>query len=290
VKTFSSGYQQHLDGESTTLAFALRIERKDGQVFGFTSATASVTIDGEDYDATQGLDVSALVATSGLAVDNIELRTGDDGSLFTRADVLGGRWQNADFLIFRYNWAQDPVTDTEPLMAGVIGDVRLMRGEVVAEFRGLQQYLQQPLGSVSTRTCRARFADFPEPVPGNLCRLNASDYSVAGEVTDVISRGQFETDLSEADDYFGEGVLTWTTGSNAGLSSKIKAHEQSDGKIVLLTPMPTNVEVGDAFTALAGCRKRLADCRDKWNNVLNFQGEPHRPLIDELTRNPKVQA
>ena len=44
------------------------------------------------------------------------------------------------------------------------------------------------------------------------------------------------------------------------------------------------IAIGDAFTAVAGCQKRHdVDCRDKFGNLLNFQGEPHLPGIDALT-------
>jgi hypothetical protein len=47
--------------------------------------------------------------------------------------------------------------------------------------------------------------------------------------------------------------------------------------------MPFEVVVGDAYSLLPGCRKRLAeDCRDKFNNVVNFRGFPHVPGINRL--------
>jgi hypothetical protein len=48
-------------------------------------------------------------------------------------------------------------------------------------------------------------------------------------------------------------------------------------------PMVLNIQVGDTFTALRGCRKRLSDCVARANAV-NFQGEPHRPTVDDITR------
>ena len=36
-------------------------------------------------------------------------------------------------------------------------------------------------------------------------------------------------------------------------------------------------EVGDTFVLIPGCRRRLEDCRDKWNNVINFFGFPFIP-------------
>ena len=66
--------------------------------------------------------------------------------------------------------------------------------------------------------------------------------------------------LSQASDYFGEGEVEWLTGNNAGLFAKVKTHVNTSGAIfTLMQPMPATVQVGDTFTAIAGCRKRLLD-------------------------------
>jgi uncharacterized phage protein (TIGR02218 family) len=294
VKTLPVALAAHYDTGATTTAYGLKITRTDGDVFGFTSGASSAVIDSVTYDATQGLDITGIVTSAGFAVDNLELTTLDDGTLFTAPDVLGGRWQNAAFLIFRYNWAS--VADgTEPIIAGTIGNVTLRRGSIVAELRGLQQYLQQPIGNVTTRTCRARFADFPTPNQNNLCRLSASDYIDDGEVTAVASRQTFTTDLpgispEPAEDYYGEGILTWTSGANDGMRVKVKSYTVG-GVVGLMLPMPSDPVIGDTFSIIAGCRKRLTeDCRDKFDNVLNLQGEPHLPGVDELTAAPEVSV
>lgn len=294
MKTLPTALAAHYATGATTTAYGLRITRTDGDVFGFTSATESAVIDGVLYDATQGLDIGSIVTSAGFAVDNLELTTLDDGSLFTHSDVIGGRWQNAAFLIFRYNWASTS-DGTEPIMAGTVGNVELRRGSIVAELRGLQQYLQQPIGNVTTRTCRARFADFPAPNQNNLCRLTAANYTETGEVTAVTSRQTITVDFGSLsptlpNDWFGEGVLTWTSGTNEGLRVKVKSYTAA-GVIGLMLPLPTDPQVGDTFEVVAGCRKRLQeDCRDKFDNVLNFQGEPHLPGVDFLTANPDVSV
>lgn len=298
MKTVPANLVTHYVGRSLTVATAIRITRTDGSVFGYTSHDRDVTIDAVSYDAAQGFDASEIVSSAGYAVDNLEIRTLDDGTLFTRADVLGGRWNNAAFLIFRYNWAT-PADGVEYLMAGIFGEVRLRAGVVVVELRSLKQYLQQAVGNVTTKTCRARFADHPTPNGKNLCGLSPSDWLDTGTVTAVTSRSEFEIAAANADvdDYYGEGILTWTTGANAGLQQKVRTHgtgsDSSDGEaaFVLSLPMPADVEVGDEFEIMAGCRKRLTeDCRDKFDNVLNFQGEPHLPGLDALTAVPDAVA
>jgi hypothetical protein len=55
--------------------------------------------------------------------------------------------------------------------------------------------------------------------------------------------------------------------------------------------MPYAIQIGDTFSAVAGCQKRLAeDCGTKFSNVVNFGGEPHLPGIDALTSPPVVDV
>ena len=275
----------HYAGGATTTAYALKITRGDGQVYGFTSHDQDVTISAVLYEAGQGLDVTGIVTSAGFGVDNLELKTLDDGSLFTRAQVLGGLWQGAAFLCFRYNWAS-PSDGIEPLLAGTIGNVTLRDGSIVCELRGLQQYLQQSVGSISSKTCRARLGDAR-------CRKDLASFTHSGTVTTATSRQVFkDSALSQASDYFGEGEVEWLTGNNAGLFAKVKTHVNSTGAIfTLMQPMPATVQVGDTFTAIAGCRKRLLDdCKTKFDNVLNFQGEPHRPGVDAITAVPEASV
>jgi uncharacterized phage protein (TIGR02218 family) len=289
LKTLPVAYQAHLDTGTTTRAYALKITRTDGQVFAWTSASAGVTLGATTYSAAPGLQISSIASTAGLAVDNLELTTIDDGSIFTRAQVLGGVWQAAAWELLAYNWAS-PADGTEPIAAGTVGEVQLLRGRVIAELRGLQQYLQQPIGNVTSRTCRARFADFPAQAGTNRCGLVAATYTRTDAVTAVTSRQVFTSSTLWAAvgtaDYYGEGLLTWTSGNSNGRRIKVKAYA-TGGVLTLMLPMLGDIQVGDTFSILAGCRKRLAeDCAAKFNNALNFAGEPHLPGVDALTAVP----
>lgn len=292
MKTIPSGLLAHYATGSTRLAVAARVTRSDGEVIGFTSHDEDQTIDGVQYIAAQGMEDSQVVTSAGLAVDNLEMRALDDGTVFSQSDVIGGRWNGAKFLLFRYCWA-DLTLGVEPLIAGVFGNVTLQRGSVIAELRGIQQYLQQAVGNVTTKTCRARVADYPTPNGKNLCRLDSDDWLENGTVTSVTSRSVFAASgIANAGtaDYYGSGIVTWLTGANTGLQKKIRVHAVG-GALTLILPMPADIQVGDTFTAMPGCRGRLQDdCRDKFDNVLNFQGEPHLPGVDALTAAPDVSA
>ena len=289
MKVIPIALAANLNGQAATPAYALRVTRQDGQVFGFTSAGRPATISGVTYSATQGLDASAIATSAGLNVDNLELTTLDDGSLFTKADLRAGVWQGAAFLVFRYSWAS-PADGIEPIIAGTFGNVTPGAGAVRIELRGLQQYLQQPVGSITTKTCRARFADAPTPNGDNRCTLVAAAWTERHTVVSVSSRRAVTSSRvsgTRPDDWFADGIVTWVTGANAGQMIKVKAFTSSGNAFVLMTDMAHDIEVGDTFDALAGCRRRLdEDCATKFGNELNFQAEPHLPGLDALTASP----
>jgi uncharacterized phage protein (TIGR02218 family) len=242
----------------------------------------SATIDGVLYDSAPGIDASNLVISSGLDVGNIELSTVDDGSVFTAEEFLAGSWNNAEFEIFRYDYLL-PSAGKDILLVGHFGELKRMRGKLSVELRDLRQFMQQPVGDPSTKTCRARLGD-------SRCGKDLSTFTHTGAVSSVTSSQVFTGSSgspSFSADYFGEGQITFTTGSNAGRSFKVRAYDQATDQFTLALRTWANLQIGDEYVAVAGCRKRLQeDCRDKFDNVLNFVGEPHRPTLDSLTANP----
>lgn len=290
AKTIPAALLTRYQAEAASLAHCLRIQRTDGQVFGFTSAAEPVTLAGTLYEAGQGLEVGDIVTTATLAVDNLEMTTLDDGTLFTEADVLGRVWANAAFKIGRYAW-DAPADGVEWLIAGTVGNIVIRQGRVTVELRGLQQYLQQPLGNVTGKTCRARVGDFPTQAGSNRCGLNVASITSVITVTAVASRRQFTASGSPMTaDWYGEGVLTWTAGANNGFQARVKT-QTAAGVFTLHADMPHDIQVGNTISAVAGCRKRLdEDCAAKFSNAINFQGEPHAPMVDALTATPEPGA
>lgn len=275
MKTLPTALAAHYALGSTSLAYALRIEREDATVYGFTSADKDAYFNSTLYKSAQGLNISSLETNSGFSVDNLELSTLDDGTLFKRTDILGGLWRNAQFSIVRYNVAS--LTDGfETIMVGTLGEATLSNGSVKVELRGLQQYLQQPVGSVVSATCRARLGD-------NLCTVNLTPLTFVGQVASASSKQTFVNALSsQTNGYFENGVLRFTSGVCQGMSGVVKTY--TSNTFTLQLPLILKPGVGDTFEAIAGCKKRFVeDCIGKFANSLNFQGEPHVPGLDKYT-------
>ena len=294
MKTVSAALTALYASSSPTFATALRLTRSDGTVRGFTSHHIDVVISGVTYSATPGLLVSSIVTTAGLEVGNLELSTLDDGTIFTRAEILNNLWDNAGFVLFRYNHspAGSPSEDSiDTLLAGSLGEVTLLQGMIRAELRDLRQMMQYPVGGVSSKTCRARLGDARCKVsltgsPTATGTEGGVTYSLvsASIVTSVTSNRIFTASgRTEPSEWFDEGEVVWTSGLNTGAAIKVREFV-SGGTFALVRACAATVQVGDRFTAIAGCQKTLETCRDKFNNVINFVGEPHRRGLNDLVK------
>lgn len=274
----------NLTGPTPTVAWAVKITRADTTVYGFTSADRDVTIAAVPYLNAPGLNVESLAKSAGLAVDNTEVIVLADDALITRDGIAAGLWEGAAFEIFQYNWAS-PADGILVHTVGKFGNLQPKGESYVAELRDLRQVLQPDYTLTTQETCRNRFCDFPGSGVPSHCRLDVADFTLSLTVTSVASQSQFtDTVRIEDVDAFTAGVITWLTGLNAGLRVRVRAF--AGGTFQLARPMVFPIEVGDTGNAVLGCAGTRAACI-AYGNQLNFNGEPDKPLIDDLTAVPE---
>jgi uncharacterized phage protein (TIGR02218 family) len=110
------------------------------------------------------------------------------------------------------------------------------------------------------------------------CGLNAAAFATSGTVAMASAASGFSTTLAQATGYFDLGVVTFTNGTNSGLSRTVKAYAKgAPGTVSLTSPFPVVPAPGDAFTITAGCDKQQSTCSGKFGNLINFRGFPYVP-------------
>ena len=226
-------------------------------------------------EATPGFNIQSLVSAAGVGVDNTDVYVIADDAVLTRADILAGKWDGAKVYFFRYNWKL-PASGLIPVKRGSFGNFSPQQGQFKVEFRDQRQALQQNTTWVIQEACRWRLGDAR-------CTVDLDPFTFEAEVTAVASAYEFtSTDLDQADDYFGEGFVNWLTGLNAGTPGhKVKSF--AAGVVTLSEFAVFEIDEGDTFEITAGCRKRWEeDCKDKFDNIINFGGEKDKPTRDEL--------
>lgn len=267
------------DANPSYIATALKITRLDGQVFGFTSHDITQTVNGVSCLADPGLDASSVSSQAGFSVGNLELSALHDNGVFTIEEIMRGLWRGASFELFRYDW-RDPSDGVDVLMSGPMGEMEQTETKIIAELRDLRQYLQQPVGNLSSKNCRYRFGNFK-------CGVDLVSYTFITTLTAVTDNQTFrDASIGQIADFFGEGRLRWTGGNNIGARVKIRDFA-ADGTYTLVLPMFSPVQVGDTAEVIGGCRLRVEDCK-RHNNILNYGGEPHRNTTNNIVAVPSV--
>ena len=262
----------------TTLCTVWRVERADGEVFGFTDHDLPLDLDGVQYAPAAGFSAGAIEKSADLAVDTASAAAALSSDAITEGDLARGLWDGARVDVWRVDWSTPNLK--YHVFAGRIGEARRGAQAFEAELRGLQAPLNTPRGRVFSRYCDADVGD-------GRCDVNlaAPSFHGAGAVSEVLSARAFTaTGLAAfADGWFSEGRISWGLGGVADVA----VHRQAGTLATIeLLDVSAGLQVGAAFDISAGCDKRLETCRTKFANSLNFRGFPHMPGNDALQAGP----
>ncbi|HZG08814.1 MAG TPA: DUF2163 domain-containing protein [Allosphingosinicella sp.] len=265
-----------LDGAVTTLAFCWRLERRDGAALGFTSHDRDLEAGNFRYRAAPGMAPSAIELFDGFAAETLSVGGALSGAGLSEADLMAGRWDGAAVHLFLLDWER-PDAEPVPLARGVLGDVRLSGVGFETELLGPAAMLERPVVEETSPGCRARLGD-------RRCRVD-----LAGRVR-IVAVAAADDAMLEVDGaepgvgLYTYGRLRWLTGANSGLESMVRSSD--GGRLRLREPPLHAVAAGDLAEIAQGCDKSFPTCTGRFNNAVNFRGEPHLPGMDLLTRYP----
>ena len=234
---------------------------------------------GQTYQANFGYEFTGLTAGTGTAANVLDLEGILSATGIRRQDVASGVYDNARIDLFATSW-RVPVEDEEPLGFGFMGKTTVRDDRISDEIMSAQDVLGQAVGETVGPMCKKKFGG----TEFGGCQKPLGPITVTGTLTSVTDAGQFaDSARAEAADYFTAGLVSFTSGANAGLKAQeIKAHA-SGGALTLHEPFYYVPAVGDAYTLIPGCRQRLVDCVAH-GNVVRFGGKPHVPTNSTYTK------
>lgn len=255
----------------TTLAFLWRVERADGVAIGFTSHDRDLVRDGFVYRAAPGMVPSAIRLSDGFEADDVDLDGALTSGAFTEGDLRAGRWDGARLVLSAVDWA-DAQAAAVVLVRGTFGSVALRDGTFSVGLRGVASVFDRAVAEETSPACRATLGD-------RRCRVDLAGRRYGARVV-AVAGSAVTLDAGFADGIFIGGSLRWIDGPRAGIVERVRA--SAGAKVTIAEPVGVPVPV--AVELREGCDRQLGTCRDRFANVLNFQGEPHLPGNDLLTR------
>ncbi len=280
MKDLSAGLLAHLATSTTTLATLWRVIRfLDGASFGWIDHDRDLTIAGVVYRASEGLTPTAAHSTDTFAVDTLDVTAFLDVS--TEADLNAGIWDNALVTVAEVNWASPPVAFDNNLLIlrhGRLGPVTRQLGRFTAEIRGLTQALSTRIGIAYTDTCPWYHAQWNGStfVSSVECGVNlaALGFIKTGTLTSVGTDPTLtasDSAQAQANNYFDEGYLKFTSGPNSVLGAR-EVRRWTDREFRFHRPWPYAMASGHAYTAVRGDDKTRGTCKGVYNNLINFLG------------------
>ncbi len=128
----------------------------------------------------------------------------------------------------------------------------------------IELYNQSLLQSFSKK-CRANFGDLK-------CKIDKTVYSQTYDIKEMFGRIMVISNLDKESGYFnyGDAIL-----ANGQFYSKIINHS---GDVVILDKLiPDSIKHNKMVVLTVGCDKNFITCCNKFNNAVNFRGEPLIP-------------
>jgi uncharacterized phage protein (TIGR02218 family) len=279
AKTISIALADHYAQGSTTLAWCWKATRRDGFILAVTTCARDFLFEGVLYQPRYGFNPKAIASEATGAVQNTEI-DGFLSSVITEEDIEAGVWDGCEVETFQVNYRD---FSQGKLSFGVktMGDLKAGALAFNSELRGLTQSLQKIVGRYYTKGCPWQFGSVGTTYVA-ACNKALGPLTVTGSITSVTDRRTFaDSTRAEADDYFGAGVITMTSGDAEGQSLEVYSFDS--GAFVTHLPFEHNLAIGDTYSLTPGCRKRFTeDCVGKWGNGNNFGGFNDVPGGDKV--------
>lgn len=262
-----------------TAASFWRVIRRDGVTLGFTAHDRDLWFDGLLHRAAPGMVPSAIRRSADFEPDSAEVQGALSHDSISATDLATGRFDGARVLIGLVDWES---LENHTIYRGTIGTVTEEAGSFTAALESRKLELQRDPVPRTSPSCRAAFCG-----PG--CTLSAARFGHEGRLTSFdpaansvsLTIGVTPTDLIG-------GTLRWFDGPYAGQTMGVVA--QAGTTLVLDTPLDQAPPIGARAYLREGCDRRLTTCASRFSNVINFQGEPHLPGNDLVTRYPSSAA
>jgi len=166
-------------------------------------------------------------------------------------------------------------THAKIMFDGIINTVsELTELSVKLECKSKIKSLSLETGRLQQLYCNYIFGD-------EFCQLDVSTTRLNGQVVSAGSTTVAVIDAvrAEADDWWNDGIIQFTSGVNQGLKRKVVDFINAQHKFILDYALPQAPAAGDFYTIERGCDKSFDVCRNRFANQANFGGFKNIPQL-----------
>jgi uncharacterized phage protein (TIGR02218 family) len=255
------------------IATCWKIRLGNNKLLCFTDLDQDLIYKGESYRCGSYFTPSSIVSSNELDQDNFSILGIIDGEFITKDSLIYGDLSNGYIEVFIVN-VDNLHEEKIVLKTGWLGEIKYSKSKFTANIKSIGGKANNIIGNCYSSTCRTEFAS-------KYCGKNIDDYSYNGSVTKQAELNSFiDSAREEPDGYFNQGTLLFTSGINSG--RKYMIEEFRENKVSLNAVVDLKIFEGDTYLITVGCDKSIACCTSKFQNAINFRGEPYIPSKHKL--------
>lgn len=274
MRNITDNFKNNLNKNLLFFTKCYKLILKDETILGFTEYYENIDFENITYRSNFGFSNKTLKSKTDLSFTNENIIGFIDNDMIKIDDIVSGKFNNAEIEIFLLDYKN---FEKLILLKGYVKDISIKDNIFIAEINSISSLLENTIGQTYSPTCRCLFCD-------ENCSLNKSDYTSNGVISEVINQFEFRTlstEIVEKDDYYyNDGLIKILDGNNRNQLTEIKM--SSKGYIVLRFKFSYEIKIGDEFEITAGCDKNFKTCCSKFDNAINFRGEPNLPRSKKL--------
>lgn len=277
-----------LSGATLFKADAWTFTLAGGAVIRWSGAEIPLTFNGNTFDLGPGLTRGYIKWRVGITTDTLSVAVTDIVGTLINGQSLPSfirrrGFDNAQVLLERVFARADNPTALVGALPWFVGDVDDVEGD--------RNEAQITVASFTRRLEVAVPRDVYQTQCSNLvfdprCKADKAAFTVTGTATSDSDsyRTTFTSSALGKPIGWGDlGVITMTSGANAGVSRTCKRHTTPPATLTALQPWPFDVAIGDTFSLVAGCDRMAATCNSKFANLANFRiGTPYVPAAETV--------
>ncbi|OJV14113.1 MAG: hypothetical protein BGO27_01335 [Alphaproteobacteria bacterium 33-17] len=249
---------------NTNYCYLLEIEAH--KQFYYTTYDQDILVADIVYKSQSGLSIGTVhnqIDTYATASINGSI----NDECINEEDILYGSFDNAKISIKLCDYSHKTIIKN--IFTGIIPSISYDNNIFKADINGIGCQLDKKIMDTYTPFCRTNFGS-------KECGVDINKYSYNANIVKIIDSSNFVVHL---DSYKPSGFFNFGTLKHQDKIWEIKSFHNN----IVTTNLPIpNLNIDDSIILFEGCSKRFECCVSKFNNALNFRGEPHIPGIQEI--------
>ncbi len=240
--------------ETTIFHYCISLQLKNSLLLNYTTAERDIALNGQIYSSGSGLNLINLHTNEG-GQDYLDIELFKD--LISSPEVL----LDAEAKIMIYFVERNIALPYYTMYVTKILDNAL---KLVLKLEPITIKLQKTLLSSYSKTCRAEFCDIK-------CKVAKNSFSTNFEISSIEGYNIKLTNCNKDSGYYSAGEAIFAESTHFNIINHTHL------TIKLDRPIPSTLKGIKSVTLVAGCDKKFTTCCNKFNNAINFRGEPCVP-------------